>query len=105
MRSVFGVVVTALLLLGVSADSAAEGRGFPTQVATWQGPVQGFLIEDFSTVAWLGVPYAQPPVDSLRWKAPRDPALRSGVLDASAYGSRCLQGSPASSEDCLYLNV
>ena len=64
-----------------------------------------------------GIPYASPPVDGLRWKAPEDVTCWDGVLDGSAYGDQCAQQSPWSSvgggdgqevvgnEDCLYLNV
>ena len=64
-----------------------------------------------------GIPYASPPVDGLRWKAPEDVTCWDGVLDGSAYGDQCIQQSPWSSvgggdgqevvgnEDCLYLNV
>lgn len=64
--------------------------------------------------AFLGLPYAAPPVGPLRWKAPEAPARWSGVRDASKFGSRCEQWhvwndyiftDPGPSEDCLYLNV
>ncbi|WP_162251383.1 carboxylesterase/lipase family protein [Massilia sp. Root418] len=70
------------------------------------------------THAWLGLPYAQPPVGALRWKAPRAPQPWSGVRQALACGAPALQlggltlelppkqwGQPAGSEDCLTLNV
>lgn len=63
------------------------------------------------TEKWLGIPFAQPPVGALRFKAPV--AIRevsSAVKDASAFGHACPQ--PASNglgatvaEDCLVLNV
>lgn len=60
---------------------------------------------------WLGIPFAQPPVGSLRFKAPvpiTNPA--PGVKAANQFGNVCPQlpsdalGAPMS-EDCLYLNV
>lgn len=63
------------------------------------------------TDAWLGIPFAQPPVGSLRFKAPvpiTTPA--ADVKDASTFGNACPQvprdslGAPQS-EDCLFLNV
>jgi carboxylesterase type B len=57
-----------------------------------------------------GIPYAAPPVGSLRWRPPQ-PAAWSGVRPASEFGPDCPQtgdvGSraPRMSEDCLYLNV
>jgi para-nitrobenzyl esterase len=57
--------------------------------------------------AWLGVPYAKPPVGSLRFK-PAQPAGRwEGVRDATVYGPVSLQQRKraAMSEDCLTLNI
>ncbi|KAJ7463191.1 extracellular triacylglycerol lipase precursor [Mycena latifolia] len=60
-----------------------------------------------------GIPYAEPPVCSLRFKAPvLKRALNTPTFNASTYGPPCLQQpdvnpgalSP-SSEDCLTLNV
>ena len=67
--------------------------------------------------AWLGLPFAQPPVGALRWRAPQPPSAWSGVRDAVEYGPPCSQpgndlagdgshgGAPTGSEDCLTLNV
>ena len=72
---------------------------------------------------WLGIPFAEPPVGELRFRAPR--ALlgddhRSGdvVREANEFGPACPQlkgngtnlsgvdlGGVEMSEDCLYLNV
>jgi para-nitrobenzyl esterase len=65
-------------------------------------------------LAFLGVPFAQPPVGALRFMAPQPPAPWSGVRDALAF-SACAPQDPLAapgfkaegpeSEDCLYLNV
>jgi para-nitrobenzyl esterase len=68
--------------------------------------------------AFKGIPFAAPPVGALRWTAPQPVAKWTGVRDASKYGNVCIQppgqgrlnianmeGSPPTSEDCLYLNV
>ena len=70
------------------------------------------------THAWLGLPYAQPPVGPLRWKAPRPALPWTGVREAVACGAAAMQlggisielapdqwGKPAGTEDCLTLNV
>jgi para-nitrobenzyl esterase len=65
---------------------------------------------------WLGIPYAAPPVGSLRWRAPRVPAPWSQPRESLRAGSPCIQygsplggvgraGEPQGSEDCLFLNV
>jgi para-nitrobenzyl esterase len=64
--------------------------------------------------AWLGVPYAEPPVGRLRFTAPRRVRPWSGLRPATQPGGAAQQrtamaastrrlGTP--SEDCLYLNV
>jgi len=71
-----------------------------------------------NTHAWLGLPYAQPPVGPLRWKAPRPALAWTGVRQAVACGAPAMQlggialelppdqwGEPAGAEDCLTLNI
>lgn len=57
---------------------------------------------------FLGVPYARPPIGSLRFEAAQ-PADWTGTWDATKPRPSCVQPgdveSSASSEDCLYLNV
>ncbi|KAM8870432.1 thyroglobulin isoform 4-T4 [Spinachia spinachia] len=59
-------------------------------------------------VQFLGVPYARPPTESLRFQAAR-PSDWSGDWDATRPRPNCIQpgdeDSPSSSEDCLYLNI
>ncbi|WP_235017763.1 carboxylesterase/lipase family protein [Thermomonospora echinospora] len=107
-------VVSAVLLLsagGLAAPVAAEEG--PT-VATRYGQVRGTAAETANS--YLGIPYAAPPVGSLRWKPPSPPARWPGVRDASTPGNPCMQraeptpwgnlaGPGTPSEDCLYLNV
>jgi para-nitrobenzyl esterase len=63
--------------------------------------------------AYLGIPYAAPPIGELRWKPPTPPVKWQGTRKATDLAAHCLQ-SPAfpvtfqdrgASEDCLYLNV
>ena len=81
-------------------------------VSTRFGNVRGSL--NGSVYEFLGIPYARPPVDSLRWKPPRDPEAWSGLLDATAFAPVCpqknfQQGSQdftlEGDEDCLHLNI
>jgi para-nitrobenzyl esterase len=68
--------------------------------------------------AFLGLPFAKPPVGELRWRAPQPPEPWSGTREALRFASPCVQyasalggeddarpGSATGSEDCLYLNV
>jgi para-nitrobenzyl esterase len=67
--------------------------------------------------AWLGVPYAQPPVGMLRFRAPAPAEPWQGERDATRFAPAAPQFAPDSpvaepmvkkvgtSEDCLYLNI
>jgi para-nitrobenzyl esterase len=81
---------------------------------TMQGRTAGMLMTGGKVRAFLGLPYAAPPVGQLRWKAPQKPAAWKGVRSATKYGARCEQWpiwadyifqDAGPSEDCLYLNV
>src|SRR6267154_774151 len=100
------------LLLSASVASAAAQEGSPLQVKTETGIVEGKM--QGSLRAFLGIPYAAPPVGELRWKAPAPPLAWEGVRDATKFGARCMQGNifgdmvfrdAGPSEDCLMLNV
>lgn len=66
--------------------------------------------------AYLGVPYAAPPVRELRWQPPQPVPAWAGVFNADRFGPQCVQpqrhamanqygGVEITSEDCLTLNV
>ena len=72
--------------------------------------------ENNNTYQWLGIPYAQAPVRSLRWKAPRPLQDQEKKIKALKFGNPCPQTESVSidkkgnglyvgSEDCLFLNV
>ncbi|MGH7814774.1 MAG: carboxylesterase family protein, partial [Candidatus Binataceae bacterium] len=71
-------------------------------VQTADGPVMGTVTDTIGT--FLGIPYAAPPVGSLRWMPPQAPTPWTTPLDATQFGSECPQGG-STDEDCLYLNV
>ncbi|MGB5910442.1 MAG: carboxylesterase family protein, partial [Promethearchaeia archaeon] len=76
-------------------------------VQTKYGLVSGFL--DKGSWCWKGIPYADPPIGSLRWKAPLDPTPWIGTRKTKKFGSSAAQVmpfiGPIGSEDCLYLNI
>jgi para-nitrobenzyl esterase len=103
-------VTLAALALGFSMTSHAD----PLKVKTEQGKIQGKTINNGKVNAFLGLPYAAPPVGDLRWKAPEPPAKWKGTRDATKFGAHCAQGrvfddmifqDSGPSEDCLYLNI
>jgi para-nitrobenzyl esterase len=74
------------------------------------GTLRGIV--DGQTLSFRGVPYAAPPVGSLRFAPPSPPAPWNGVRDASHFASECVQPvvsggnvSIKGAEDCLYLDV
>lgn len=103
------VVVAALifaLALPVAVSAAPRADGLV--VSTDKGAVQGFTADGVDK--FLGIPYAAPPVEELRWKPPVPHAPWSGMRDATSLGNRCPQlessnGPRFDTEDCLYLNV
>jgi len=100
----------ATLALGLSMTSHAD----PLKVKTELGKVQGKTINNGKVNAFLGLPYAAPPVGDLRWKAPEPPAKWKGMRDGTKFGAHCAQGrvfddmifqDSGPSEDCLSLNI
>lgn len=93
-----------------SSVSASIGKVVETQ----SGKISGFVADDGGQTLHIyrGIPYAEPPVDDLRWKAPQPVAAWSDVRDATEFGPRCAQGESVMgetdvppSEDCLHLNI
>ena len=112
---------TLLLTLATTADATpaaaqvVEARVPSDPMAIEGGRVAGRLLPS-GVRAYLGIPYAAPPVRELRWRAPQPPASWRGVLDAGRLPPDCPQplrahdtnhygGAQTTSEDCLYLNV
>ncbi len=110
----FGAAFAALVFGGLSlASPLARADSSALTVKTKSGKVMG-KAADGGVRAFLGIPYAQPPVGELRWKRPVAAAKWTGVKDATAFGSHCMQlplfddmvfRDPGISEDCLTLNV
>ena len=85
--------------------------------STNSGPIIGFEgNEDVHT--WLGIPFSEPPIDDLRWKAPRKKLAWDNVLETIDFSEPCIQfqssitgdglakpGQIIGNEDCLYLNI
>lgn len=83
----------------------------PRSVTTSSGVVAG--VQSGFTIAFKGLPYAAPPVGSLRWHSPQPPQSWPGTRQADKFAPPCAQAPSAgrtevsalSREDCLYLNV
>jgi para-nitrobenzyl esterase len=125
------LATSAILGLGLagcassSIDSGSDSG--PNLVrSTEYGQIEGVANANEKTLAWLGVPFAKPPVGNLRWQPPQAPAAWTGVKPTREYSDACTQVGgmfgPApkgkdysairatfyktiGSEDCLYLNI
>jgi len=106
MRTVLATAAAVAWLLPSGLLTAAQ----PAPIAAVSGgQLRGALLEQGGAV-FKGIPYAQPPVGELRWREPWPAKPWSGIRDAMAFGAPCAQNAngrmlPASSEDCLYLNI
>ncbi|MHA8051801.1 carboxylesterase/lipase family protein [Aquirufa sp. ROCK-SH2] len=89
-------------------------------VSTKLGQLAGTHLPKSNIDEFLGIPFAQPPVGDLRWKAPQVMNPWAGIRPAKEFGPSPMQAKPSPflywsseflipespiSEDCLYLNV
>ncbi|MGN0224754.1 MAG: carboxylesterase/lipase family protein [Prevotella sp.] len=82
------------------------------RVSTQNGVLEGTEISGIKV--FKGIPFAQPPVGELRWKAPKPVEPWTDVRQCKEYGPNPMQealfgdmnfGTDKMSEDCLYLNI
>ncbi|HJY85201.1 MAG TPA: carboxylesterase family protein, partial [Candidatus Acidoferrales bacterium] len=97
----------ASVALAASAATGDEHHRGPV-VETGDGRVRG--VTSGGVDRFLGIPYAAPPIEDLRWLPPQPHGRWRGVRDATAFANHCPQaaspfGLPSVTEDCLYLNV
>ncbi|XP_058026041.1 acetylcholinesterase-like isoform X1 [Ahaetulla prasina] len=108
-----------LLLHPFPLASSSTSKG-DTVVITSSGPIKGkqFLGGLGSVTAYLGIPYAEPPLGKLRFQKPLPHQPWKQTLEATSFGNSCSQfifledpeaeiWSPKTplSEDCLSLNI
>ncbi|RIV80100.1 carboxylesterase [Aurantiacibacter xanthus] len=104
--------ILSLLLAGACLAVPQLVLAQTTQVTIASGTISGSS-ED-GVLSWKGVPFAQPPVGDLRWRAPQPVQPWSGVRETTQYSNDCMQvpfpsdAAPLGTEpaeDCLYANV
>jgi para-nitrobenzyl esterase len=110
MNGLAKLATTAAILLSTGATAA---RSSAPIVRLTSGAIVGK--SEMGVDAFLGLPYAAPPIGALRWRPPQPVVVWSGPRSAQAIGNDCLQDSAnnplppgyanRASEDCLYLNV
>lgn len=99
--------VSTLYSQGVQKSNISAEKLASPIALTGNGFIRG-MIESSNVAIFLGIPYALPPVGSLRWKQPVDPKNWRDTLATLFYGPSIPQDSKdndPTNEDCLYLNV
>ncbi len=98
-----------VLALACTSVVAANTRAIVPKVTISAGTLEGLNFD--AGAAFLGVPYAAPPVGKLRWAPPQPSYPWSGTRMAVQFGPACPQlragwlPYPVWSENCLYLNI
>ncbi|QEH96845.1 carboxylesterase/lipase family protein [Gluconobacter thailandicus] len=103
------------LVAGSAALVGLGGGQIPVRKTT-SGHVSGRSTIRPGVTAWLGIPYAAPPVGELRWKPPQPVQPWKGIREASQFGASPWAPSSKTGsmggfmpshmdEDCLTLNV
>jgi para-nitrobenzyl esterase len=109
VQSLGPVILLASLAAAVTARQPSRA---PVQVSTDAGPVIG--ASDGAIAVFKGIPYAQPPLGALRWKAPQPVKSWTAPRQATTFGAACPQKAPVDTvdgstavlgEDCLTLNL
>ncbi len=101
-------VLSSLIVLGVALmalPALAQKSTPPVQVTG--GLISG--TDNGGVRSFFGVPFAAPPVGSLRWRAPQAVVPWQDVKAATTLSAACAPNADwlpnPKSEDCLYLNV
>ena len=111
--SFIGLLLLAIPLIS-NAQQSVNSNAFPVQITTVNGIIEGEFDIKTNIQSFKGIPFAQPPVGNLRWKAPQPVLSWTGVKQTKKFGPRAVQSnifgdmgfrSDGISEDCLYLNV
>ena len=106
---VLSTCVTAVAAVMVMSTHSTDAQGQTCLTVTSHGSVQG--LDHGASCAFLGVPFAAPPVAGLRWKAPQPVSpWTPNLLSATTAPLSCPQlnavtGVTMGNEDCLKLNV
>lgn len=113
--------LTVLVAVATAMSLGLAARAADPRVTVAQGVLEGTV--DNGVNAFLGVPFAAPPVAALRWAPPQPPlAWGSTPRPAKQFAAACTQtlapegraqwtseymspAAPGVSEDCLYLNI
>lgn len=118
-RLTWAALLCALVLSGCRSNPEPPPREL--LAASLRHPPAGSVVGSagrYGGYQWRGIPYAVPPVNERRFRAPARLPRWQGTLEALDFGAPCPQyatawggdteapeGSLVGSEDCLFLNV
>jgi para-nitrobenzyl esterase len=112
--TIYRALLTLLCIVALSScsDASDSKTAAPAQLGVEvrldSGVVIGQEHAESEVWEWLGIPYAQPPVSELRWRAPQPIDAWGGIREATSFGAPCPQirgDAVIGNEDCLHLNV
>ena len=115
------ILITLLILVVATAFvSFKKNNSVLDKIKVEGGYISGTVNSTGDIHVFKGIPFAAPPVGSLRWKAPQPVVAWRGTKVCDKFGPSPMQAKPAPfsmwseeflipkepiSEDCLYLNV
>ncbi|XP_071825216.1 cholinesterase-like [Apostichopus japonicus] len=121
MQKMAFLTLIAILVTSSFNLNAAQVDMNLVEVITGSGPITGYSYDytvDSGSVqlnktvdTFLGIPYAEPPIDDLRFRKPVPKSPWTDTLNATMDRPMCWQapvelpGLPPQDEDCLYLNI
>lgn len=109
--AIIAALIMSIACLGLSGCGSSETSDDMLKVTCHNGVMLGQ--EENGVNYWKGIPYAEPPVGDLRWKAPVPAAESSEEIECYEYGLTALQyewpteraSYADKGEDCLTLNI
>ena len=88
------IILFLVFMVGCARDSSDI-------VETSYGSIQGY--EEDGVSYFLGIPFAEPPIGDLRWKAPQALEKWDGILETTSFGAACMQ--PTNIGNSLFLEL
>jgi para-nitrobenzyl esterase len=123
MQKLSQVLIALIIPAFISCSSLKQNTASKidiNMVPTEAGFVSGETVRNDSVKVFMGIPFAAPPVDSLRWRPPQPVQEWEGVKACITPPASAMQSPPVPfmmwskefmapleplSEDCLYLNI
>lgn len=114
------IKLALFLSILINCSVAFAQNGSLDVITTSVGKISGSVNSNGDVHVFKGIPFAAPPVGNLRWKAPQQVTLWSGIKQCTTFSASPMQPAPNEfgvytreflipfqpiSEDCLYLNV